>query len=144
MARKTLVACGLIASILYIAMNVFVPMGWPAYNSSSRTISEWSAIDAPTRPIGGPLAVAWTAASERRASSARSLSLRLAISLQGSGLKRPAPVPNRGHVLAVAPDVLPMLDEALRQRLFHPRRAGTQLRQPVERIARQVKAVQIV
>jgi len=74
MARKTLVACGLIASILYIAMNVFVPMGWPAYNSSSRTISEWSAIDAPTRPIGGPLAVAWTAASERRASSARSLS----------------------------------------------------------------------
>ena len=56
MARKTLFACGLAASVLYIAMNVFVPMQWDGYRSFSQTISELSAIDAPTRPLWVPLA----------------------------------------------------------------------------------------
>lgn len=60
MARKTLLACGFIASMLYIAMNTFVPMWWHAYNSFSQTISELSAIDAPTRPIWVPLGILYT------------------------------------------------------------------------------------
>src|SRR3954467_12770954 len=60
MARKTLLACGLAASLLYLAMNVFVPMQWHAYSSFSQTISELSAIDAPTRPLWVPLGIVYT------------------------------------------------------------------------------------
>ena len=48
MARKTLLACGFVASLLYIAMNIVVPMWWPEYSSFSQTISELSSIDALT------------------------------------------------------------------------------------------------
>src|SRR5579864_1261098 len=60
MARKLLLACGLAASLLYIAMNIFVPMQWDAYSSFSQTISELSAVDAPTRPLWVPLGVVYT------------------------------------------------------------------------------------
>src|SRR4051812_44883572 len=60
MARKSLLATGLAASLLYVAMNVFVPMQWPAYSSFSQTISELSAIDAPTRPLWVPLGIVYT------------------------------------------------------------------------------------
>src|SRR5690349_5973075 len=60
MARKTLLACGFLAPVLYVAMNIFVPMGWPAYSSFSQTISELSAIDAPTRLLWVPLGVLYT------------------------------------------------------------------------------------
>ena len=60
MARKSLLACGLASSLLYIAMNVFVPMQWDAYSSFSQTISELSAIDAPTRPLWVPLGIVYT------------------------------------------------------------------------------------
>jgi hypothetical membrane protein len=60
MAHKILLACGFIASLLYIAMNMFVPMWWPAYSSFSQTISELSAIGAPTRPMWVPLGVLYT------------------------------------------------------------------------------------
>jgi hypothetical protein len=60
LTRKILLASGFIASVLYIAMNIFVPMQWPAYSSFSQTISELSAIDAPTRPIWVPLGVVYT------------------------------------------------------------------------------------
>ena len=60
MTRKTLLACGVAASLLYLAMNVFVPMQWDAYSSFSQTISELSAIDAPTRPLWFPLGVIYT------------------------------------------------------------------------------------
>ncbi len=54
MLRKTLLICGIITSLLYVAMNVFVPMLWPAYNSCSQTVSELSAIGAPTRSVWIP------------------------------------------------------------------------------------------
>jgi hypothetical protein len=41
-------------------MNVFVPMHWEAYSSASQTVSELSAIDAPTRPVWVPLGIAYT------------------------------------------------------------------------------------
>lgn len=48
---KSLLACGILSSILYAAMNAFVPMGFDGYSLSSQTVSELSAIGAPTRPL---------------------------------------------------------------------------------------------
>jgi hypothetical protein len=60
MARRLLLRCGIASSVLYAAMNVFVPMGWPGYSSASRMVSELSAIDAPTRSIWVPLGLVYT------------------------------------------------------------------------------------
>lgn len=49
--RKVLLMCGIVSSILYVALTIIVPMQWPEYNSASQTISELSAIDAPTRQL---------------------------------------------------------------------------------------------
>jgi hypothetical protein len=59
-ARRLLLSCGIAASLLYVAMNVVVPMRWPAYRSFSQTVSELSAIDAPTRSLWTPLGVVYT------------------------------------------------------------------------------------
>jgi hypothetical protein len=59
-ARRLLLQCGIAASLLYVAMNVVVPMRWPAYSSFSQTVSELSAIDAPTRALWTPLGVVYT------------------------------------------------------------------------------------
>lgn len=52
--------CGILASMLYAAMLVFVPMGWKEYDSASQTVSELSAIDAPTRTLWIPLGIAYS------------------------------------------------------------------------------------
>lgn len=49
--RQVLLACGILSSLLYIAMNVFVAMQWPSYSSAAQTVSELSAIGAPTRQL---------------------------------------------------------------------------------------------
>jgi hypothetical membrane protein len=46
-----LLTCGIIASLLYIAMNIIIPMFYPGYSPVSRVVSELSAIGAPTRTI---------------------------------------------------------------------------------------------
>jgi hypothetical protein len=51
MLRKTLLVCGVLSSILYVAMNVFIAMQWEGYSSASQTISELSAVGAPTRSL---------------------------------------------------------------------------------------------
>jgi hypothetical protein len=51
MLRKILLICGLISSLLYVAMNIFVAMQYEGYNSASQTVSELSAINAPTRSL---------------------------------------------------------------------------------------------
>jgi hypothetical protein len=53
--------CGLVSSLLYVAMNVFVAMQWDGYSSASQTVSELSAIGAPTRTLWVTLAVAYSA-----------------------------------------------------------------------------------
>jgi hypothetical protein len=55
-----LLACGIAAPLLYLAMLVFVPLGWPEYSSASQTVSELSAIGAPTRPLWVPLGIVYT------------------------------------------------------------------------------------
>ncbi len=59
MIRKVLVVCGVLSSLLYVAMNVFVAMQWEGYSSASQTVSELSAIGAPTRPLWVLLGIAY-------------------------------------------------------------------------------------
>jgi hypothetical protein len=51
MTRKILLWCGILSSLLYIAINILIPMQWETYSISSQTVSELSAIDAPTRDV---------------------------------------------------------------------------------------------
>jgi uncharacterized protein DUF998 len=44
-------SCGILAGVLYIAMTLFVGMLWNGYSTADQTISELSAIGAPTRPL---------------------------------------------------------------------------------------------
>jgi len=49
--KKILLISGILSSLLYVAMNIFVPMQYDGYSSITQTISELSAIGAPTRPL---------------------------------------------------------------------------------------------
>ncbi|MHA4844829.1 DUF998 domain-containing protein [Flavitalea antarctica] len=49
MLRKNLLICGILAMLWYVAMNILVLMEYPGYDSASQTVSELSAIKAPTR-----------------------------------------------------------------------------------------------
>jgi len=48
---KAMFICGILSSFFYLALNIFVPMQWSAYNSASQTVSELSAVNAPTRQL---------------------------------------------------------------------------------------------
>ena len=49
MTRNSLLVSGIIAMLWYVAMNIVVPMRYPGYDAASQTVSELSAIDAPSR-----------------------------------------------------------------------------------------------
>ncbi|MDP4147959.1 MAG: DUF998 domain-containing protein [Bacteroidota bacterium] len=51
MRRKFLLICGILSSLLYVAINILVPMHWTSYSSLSQTVSELSAVGAPTRSL---------------------------------------------------------------------------------------------
>jgi len=52
MPRKILLVCGILASLLYVAMNVIGAMMYDGYSSVSQTVSELSAIGAPSARCG--------------------------------------------------------------------------------------------
>ena len=58
--EQVLLVCGILSSLLYIAMNVFIPMLWSEYSVASQAVSELSAIDAPTRPLWVVLGTIYT------------------------------------------------------------------------------------
>jgi hypothetical protein len=58
--RNAWLVCGVASSLLYVAMNVIVPIGWPGYRSASQTVSELSAVGAPTRPVWVVLGLVYT------------------------------------------------------------------------------------
>jgi hypothetical protein len=60
MLRKTFLLCGPLSSLLYVAMNIVVAMQWKGYSSAAQTVSELSAIGAPTRALWVPLGLAYT------------------------------------------------------------------------------------
>jgi hypothetical protein len=49
--KKGLLICGILSSIFYAAMNVFVPVLWDGFDSVSQTVSELSAVGAPTKTL---------------------------------------------------------------------------------------------
>ena len=51
MPPKTLLLFGLLSSLLYVALNIVCPLYYPGYSWISQTVSELSAIGAPTRPL---------------------------------------------------------------------------------------------
>jgi Protein of unknown function (DUF998) len=82
-ARTSLLLCGVLAPALYVAMLVVVPMGWEGYSSASQTVSELSAIGAPTRPLWVALGIGYALLTTAfglgvLASSGRSRALRAA------------------------------------------------------------------
>jgi len=49
--KRLLLVCGILSSVYYIALNIFIPMLWSEYSVVTQTVSELSAIGAPTRQI---------------------------------------------------------------------------------------------
>lgn len=49
MTHRFLLFCGILSSVLYAAMNIYSPLQWEEYSVASQTVSELSAIGAPTR-----------------------------------------------------------------------------------------------
>jgi hypothetical protein len=58
MRRTVLLGCGILSSLLYAAANVRGARRWREYSLASQTISELSAIGAPSRPFVIPLLTA--------------------------------------------------------------------------------------
>ena len=58
--RRALLTCGVLSSVYYLAINVYVPLQWEGYSLASQVISELSAIDAPTRPLWVWLGIPYT------------------------------------------------------------------------------------
>lgn len=58
--RKLLLISGIVSSLLYAGMLVFIPLRWEVSSSASQTVRELSAIDAPTRSLSVPLGIVWT------------------------------------------------------------------------------------
>ena len=51
MVRKVLIICGIVSSLLYVAMNIVGAMQFEGYDSASQAVSELSAIGVPSRPL---------------------------------------------------------------------------------------------
>ena len=49
--NKLLIICGILSSLRYLSINIIVPIQDPGYNVASQTVSELSAIGAPTRVL---------------------------------------------------------------------------------------------
>src|SRR6187402_3729826 len=60
MGRTFLLFSGVLASLLYIAMNIFIPPLYEGYNWVTQVVSELSAVDAPTRPLWVVLGIIYT------------------------------------------------------------------------------------
>jgi hypothetical protein len=60
MIRKVLLVCGILSSLLYIIANILGAMRWEGYSYTSQTVSELSAIGAPSRPVVVALMLAYS------------------------------------------------------------------------------------
>jgi len=57
--QQALLVCGIISALVYAAMLIIVPVFWPGYSSASQTVSELSAIGAPSRSLWVALSRVW-------------------------------------------------------------------------------------
>lgn len=58
--RRTALFCGVLSSVLYLVINVIVPLHFPGYSHSAHTVSELSAVGAPTRMLWSVLVTPYT------------------------------------------------------------------------------------
>lgn len=58
--ETVLLRCGIAASVLYVVINIIVPLQWQEYDSASQTVSELSAVGAPTRMVWIVLSAPYT------------------------------------------------------------------------------------
>jgi hypothetical protein len=58
MARKVLLGCGILSSLLYVAANALGSRRWNEYSLTAHTVSELSAVGAPSRPVVIPVLTA--------------------------------------------------------------------------------------
>jgi hypothetical protein len=58
--RQALLLCGVISSLYYVLMNIYVTMRWDGYSVASQVVSELSAIGAPTRTLWVRLGIPYT------------------------------------------------------------------------------------
>ncbi|HEX6845511.1 MAG TPA: DUF998 domain-containing protein [Chitinophagaceae bacterium] len=49
--QKVLLCFGIISIVWYVALNLLIPLKYPGYSALSQTVSELSAIEAPTRSL---------------------------------------------------------------------------------------------
>jgi hypothetical protein len=57
--RKVLLICGILASLIWVGTDILSGMQWEGYSFISQSISELSAIGAPTRPLVFPLSLTY-------------------------------------------------------------------------------------
>jgi Protein of unknown function (DUF998) len=60
MLRKILLGCGIVASVLWVVADVLAALRYEGYSYTDQTISELSAIDAPTRPLLVAVGIPWS------------------------------------------------------------------------------------
>jgi hypothetical protein len=53
--KETLLICGILSSLLYVAATILGAIQWKGYSSTSQTVSELIAINAPSAPLVVPL-----------------------------------------------------------------------------------------
>lgn len=58
--RRASLIGGIFSSVWYTMLNIFVPLLWPAYHTASQTVSELSAVNAPTREVWLWLCIPYT------------------------------------------------------------------------------------
>jgi hypothetical protein len=54
-SKRILLICGILSLVLYVAATIFGAMRWNGYSSTSQTVSELIAINAPSAPLVVPL-----------------------------------------------------------------------------------------
>ena len=59
-ARRGLLICGILSSLLYVVSDILAAMQWEGYSYTAQTVSELRAIGAPTRPLLVPLLVIYS------------------------------------------------------------------------------------
>lgn len=60
MLRKILLLCGILSSLVYIAADITAALRYPGYIYTAQTVSELSAIGAPTRPLWMMMGILYT------------------------------------------------------------------------------------
>ena len=60
MVTRILLFCGALSSLLYLGIDLLGALSWQGYSYSSQTISEMTAVDAPTRSLLTPFYLGYT------------------------------------------------------------------------------------